>query len=67
MKFFKSGYSELNKTPNLTEFSATSQCCASGTADCEDDDIENSNAKKEIRKKKIVAYNVIHARYKQRA
>lgn len=59
MKVFRSGYNELKQSPKMIQFSATSQCCASGTADCEPDELVKGKAKRVIREKKIVAYNVV--------
>lgn len=59
MKVFRSGYNELNQTPKMVQLSATSQCCASGTSDCEPEDLANRKVKRVIKEKKIVAYDVI--------
>lgn len=58
MKSFKSGYNELKQTPKMVQLSATSQCCASGTSDCEPDEVANRKVKKIIKKKKIIAYDI---------
>ena len=39
----------------MVQLSATSQCCASGTSDCEPDEVANRKVKKIIKKKKIIA------------
>lgn len=59
MKVFKSGYNELQQTPKIIQFSTTSQCCASGTSDCEPDEVTNKKINKIIKEKKIVAYDII--------
>lgn len=59
MKIFRSGFNELNQTPKMVQLSATSQCCASGTADCEPDELANRKVKKIIKRKKIIAYDIV--------
>ena len=58
MKTFRSGYMELNQTPKMLQLSATSQCCASGTSDCEPDEVANKKVKQIIKKKKIITYDI---------
>ena len=41
----------------MVQLSATSQCCASGTSDCEPDEVANRKVQKIIKKKKIIAYD----------
>lgn len=38
----------------MVQLSATSQCCASGTSDCEPDEVAN----RKVKKKKIIAYDI---------